>query len=67
LQALGLTIGRIKFAVGTIQQDVGVHAAWLPRAHFRKIRKTFLLVFNADLATARARARRTSRVLPAAK
>src|SRR5947209_6929268 len=39
----------------------------LPRANFCKIPKTFLLVFNADLATARARARRTSRrVLPAA-
>ena len=32
-----------------------------------KFRKLFLLVFNADLATARARAGRTSRVLPAAK
>jgi hypothetical protein len=37
------------------------------RAHFRKIPKTFLLVFNAGLATARVRARRTSRVLPGAK
>jgi hypothetical protein len=41
LEALGLTVGRIKFAVGTIQQDVGVHAAWLTRANFRKIPKTF--------------------------
>jgi pimeloyl-ACP methyl ester carboxylesterase len=49
LQALGLTIGRIKFAVGTIQQDVGVHAAWLPRAHFRKIRKTFFTCVQCGL------------------
>jgi hypothetical protein len=32
-----------------------------------KFRKLFLLVFNADLATARARARGTSRVLPSTK
>ena len=66
-------------ARSTAQQDrirrIGVLTALaesdpegLPRAHFRQnSEKLFLLVFNADLATARARERQISRVLPPPK